>query len=58
MNWCDPHYNAPWKDMENYTTKNIPVQAILADNNLRQYIDTLEDPWTKLTLNVWASVIK
>lgn len=58
VNWCDQHYNAPWKDMESFTTKNIPVQAILADNKLRQYIDQLEDPWTKLTLNVWATVIK
>lgn len=57
-NCCDPHYNAPWKDMERCTTKNIPVQTILADNKLRQYIDKLEDPWTKLTLNVWATVIK
>lgn len=44
--------------MESCTTKNIPVQTILADNKLRQYIDKLEDPWTKLTLNVWATVIK
>lgn len=58
VNWCDPHYHAPWKDIENLTFRNTPVQAILIDEKLQKYTEQIEDPWTKLTLNVWTSVMK
>lgn len=34
VNWCDPDYHDPWKDMESCISKNIPMQAILTDSKL------------------------
>ena len=36
----------------------IPIQAILADNNLQRYISTIDNPWVKLTLKIWKTTIK
>lgn len=37
--WCNPSYNAQWKDIEE-KIPSIPIQAILADNDLQSHINT------------------
>ena len=34
------------------------VQAIIAVNNLQNYINIIENPWVKCTLKMWETVIK
>lgn len=55
--WCNPSYNAQWKNIEEKVT-SIPIQATLADNNLQGYIHTIDNPWVKLTLKIWKTIIK
>lgn len=56
--WCNPSYNAQWKDIETKIIPGIHIQAILPDKNLPRYIDELENPWVKSVLKVWKKVIK
>lgn len=35
----------------------IPIQAIITDNSLQDFIKTIENPWEKLTLKIWKTVI-
>ncbi len=35
----------------------IPIQATLADNNIQEYIKTIDNPWVNCTLTVWKSII-
>ncbi len=37
---------------------SIPVQAILADNNLQTHINNIDNPWVKWTLKTWKTIIK
>lgn len=55
--WCNPSYNAQWKNIE-MKIPSIPIQAILADNNLQRYINTIDNPWVKWTLKIWKTIIK
>ena len=54
--WCNPSYDAQWKDMEEKIL-SIPIQAIIADSDLQGNINNIENPWVKLTLKVWKAVI-
>ena len=54
--WCNPSYDAQWKNMEE-RIPSIPIQAIIADSNLQSYINIIENPWVKLTLKIWKNVI-
>lgn len=54
--WCNPSYDAQWKSIEEGLT-SIPIQALLADNNLTAFIKRVHNPWAKLTLRIWKTVI-
>ncbi len=54
--WCNPSYEAQWKNMEQKISL-IPIQATLADNNIQEYIKTIDNPWVNCTLTVWKSII-
>lgn len=56
--WCEPSYDAQWKEMECQKTSDVQIQAILPDKNLQNHIDSLKSPWVKSTLEVWKEVIK
>lgn len=53
MCWCNPSYNAQRKNIEQ-EIPSISIQAILADNNLQSYINTIDNPQVK----IWKTVIK
>ena len=55
--WCNPSYNAQWKDIEEKIFP-IPIQAIIADSKLQHYINSSDNPWVKLTLKVWKNIIR
>uniref|UniRef100_A0A3B1JE93 Reverse transcriptase domain-containing protein n=1 Tax=Astyanax mexicanus TaxID=7994 RepID=A0A3B1JE93_ASTMX len=56
--WCNPKYQAQWKSIENITTHNIPIQAILADRDLKRHIEEINNPWAKHTLKMWNIVVR
>ena len=35
-----------------------PIQAVITDNNLQNYIKSIENPWVKCTLKMWKTFIK
>lgn len=47
--WCNPKYNAQWKNIETTATL-IPVQAAMADANLQRFINNIDNQWMKTTL--------
>ena len=55
--WCNPSYTAQWKNIEE-KMPSIPIQAILADNNLQTHINNIDNPWVKWTLKTWKTIIK
>ena len=54
--WCNPSYDAQWKNIEEDLTP-IPIQAQMADSRLQDFIRNTENPWIKLTLKIWKTVI-
>lgn len=55
--WCDPTYEAKWKDIE-HSLIGIPPQALLGDINLQKnYLKKLN---TRITvpLNIWHKILK
>ena len=44
--WCNPKYNAQWKSIEEKMC-STPIQAVIVDNNLQNYINSIENPWVK-----------
>lgn len=54
--WCNPSYDAQWKNIEEGLTQ-IPIQALIADSSLQDFIRGIENPWIKLTLKIWKTVI-
>lgn len=55
--WCNPSYTAQWKNIEEKIL-SIPIQAVLADNNLLFHINKINNPWVKWTLKIWKTIIK
>lgn len=55
--WCNPLYTAQWKNIEE-KTPSIPIQAILADNNIQTHINNIDNPRVKWTLKTWRAIIK
>ena len=55
--WCNPSYVAQRKGIEKRVS-SIPIQAILANNNLKSHINTTDNPCVKFTLKTWKTVIK
>lgn len=56
--WCNPTYNAQWKDIECSVIPDFHIKAALPHNNLQQCIDRLENLWVKSSLKVWRSLIR
>ena len=54
--WCNPLYDAQWKNIEEGLT-SIPIQALIADSNLPDLIKKIENPWINLTFKIWKTVI-
>ena len=57
MCWCNLSYVAQWKGIEE-SVSPIPIQAIIADNNLKSHINTIDNPWVKFTLKSWKTIIR
>lgn len=55
--WCNPSYTTQWKNIEEKILP-IPIQATLADNNLQTLINNIDNPWVKLTLKIWKTIIQ
>ena len=53
---CNPEYSARWKDIEVSLIKDPPITAILGNDNLSKFINTVKNPWLKFQIKVWKSV--
>lgn len=56
--WCDPEYDAKWKDIECNMLSDVPLQAILADMKRLESIDNLGNRWVELVVTVWKELLK
>lgn len=56
--WFNPSYEARWKQIELSLFSEVPVQAVIADDNLLRAHISKEHPWITITLEIWATVIK
>uniref|UniRef100_A0A671TVT9 Reverse transcriptase domain-containing protein n=1 Tax=Sparus aurata TaxID=8175 RepID=A0A671TVT9_SPAAU len=54
--WCNPSYDAQWKNIEEGLT-STPIQALIADSSLQDFIKNTENPWIRTTLKIWKTVI-
>ena len=54
--WCNPSNVAQWKGIEEKVS-SIPIQAVLANNNLKGHINTIDNPWVKFTLKTVIKTI-
>ena len=57
-NLCNPTNSARWKDIECLTSNtHVPIQAILNDKKLGEYLQEDLNPWLGLSLNIWFEII-
>ncbi|MGL5822931.1 MAG: hypothetical protein ACRCYE_15110, partial [Sarcina sp.] len=54
--WCNPEYQARWKDIESGWFDEIPIQATIADENLIK--NKKGNQWIKVTLKNWFDIVK
>ena len=55
--WCDPIYDAKWKDIEQSQT-NIPLQSILGEKSLQKKYLNKVTKWIVVPLNIWHKEFK
>ena len=56
--WCDPEYEAQWKNIECSVMPGVPLQALLADDKRLSHLEQVENPWVKSVLTTWKKLIK
>lgn len=54
---CNPSYKAQWKKIECQISSDIPLQAIIGDSALINYLKEA-NPWIKTSLKIWFQIIR
>ncbi len=53
-----PSHTARWKEIECEMTNGAPVQAIVGEKGLMQYLEEGEHQWISLALKIWHNIIR
>lgn len=53
---CNKDYHARWKDIELSLIKDPPLLAVLGNRDLENFVNRLQNPWTKFQIKTWNSI--
>lgn len=57
VNWCNPHYDAKWKDLDQ-SQQDIALQSLIGDRSLYTIHSEKLNCWTKVPMNIWFKQCK